>query len=433
MPQIQYPAYTSPPAFTLPAADAMGWKAYEPDNVSLAPRGRYRTGQMMTALQTVGAVVFAVEQFALPKPLKAEAYYPAPPRPALAKTAQGGGKGVSAYTALWSPFLAYDYDAENWPLPKPYLADAVLPDSPYQFARKPVRYSWPSVFEHPAPIEAAISTDWMIGFPATTNAKRPRAQVLTDVDVFAPEGFPPTLEWSATYPDTTRREKLTVDEYPSSFRPEALHELPATLLWNAFYPERTTRAALKTAQLPSVFRPEAIQHFTPTLLWSAIYPDTTRRSSLNTALLPSTGFENTIFAEPSTRLLCEVFYPDSTRRLALVTAELPSFSAGQQIDLTGLRLQWTVVYPDTTRRADSSRVTMPASFRGEAIEQFQGLRWSVLYPDRTTRLFLDVADMPSAILGLDVHGLGLDVVDRRHDDQTDRAGSRSGTSRMSGF
>ncbi len=498
MPQIQYPAYTQPPSPPVPPPQ-LGWRTTLPDNVQLTPRGRYGPGKLITALQTVGATVFAQPQWALPVPLLAKAYLPDPPRPGLPRTAQGGGKGVSAYTALYSPFTAYDFNPENWALPKPLLAKAYVPD--WNVLVRPRWATFPSFFPDLAQLTSTVTVlDWYADQTPTYRAKR--LTRTADVDVLSPVAFPPTLQWSAEYPDITRRAKLDTAQLPFGARPEALGEFDETLLWSATYPDTTRRAALKTAHLPATFRPEALHELPATLLWGAEYPDTTRRLSLRIAAMPfqfrtelelavafayppSSYYPDTttraaldraampsVFAGESIehfarKLLATVTFPDTTRRRSLATgqmpsvfrpdpvldtllrwnviapvatsrrslttAELPAFVIGSSIDEGLGRLLWSVLYPDTTRRGDYTRVLMPSVFRGEALEQFQGLRWSVLYPDRTTRLSLAAADMPSAILGIDVHGLGLDIVDRRHDDQTDRAGSRSPTSRMSGF
>ncbi len=123
--QIQYPAYTQPPAFTPPTIDAMGWRRSQPDIDWLTPRGRYRD-QRLAALQTTGATVFAVENWVVISATKdiGHAYYPANPQQFINRRdyrARGGGY-------LNAPWHFWGFDLENLPLPKPLVADAYYPD-----------------------------------------------------------------------------------------------------------------------------------------------------------------------------------------------------------------------------------------------------------------------------------------------------------------
>ncbi len=422
MAQIQYPAYTQPVAIAAPpSVDTYGWRRTQPDDVSQGVRGRYPRGKLITALQTVGAVVFAVEQFALPKPLVAKAYVPDNPQQFIHKADQRakGGAYRNAPWVFWTP------DPENWALPKPYAAAAELPDRPrHYFVRSRLATGQWFTTDLRPPSAAQTGTDWMTAWPAQTPklARRSVSLLTTDVDVLSPEFFPPTLEWSATYPDTTSRDRLAVAQlptytsgedqaeiaqwtvvfpdttrrtrlpvalYPAMFRGETLDKFPATLLWSATYPDTTRRASLSTADLPTSFRGEAIEQFRATLLWGSYAPETTRRARLGTAPIPS-AFTGQLVPIVGPTLLWSVTAPPTTSRRHLDVAQIPTQFRSDPFASSAVTLLWGTYTPNSTSRAQLTTAQLPTLFVGSPPQIIQ-LGWGAFYPNTTDRLSLDIA------------------------------------------
>jgi hypothetical protein len=465
--QIQYPGYTQPVRLPTPSIDQFGWRGWHPDQVRQGSRGRPTNGQMLTADQTTGANVFAVENWVVIGATKdiGHAYVPANPQQFInRRDYRGRGGGY-----LNAPWFTTGSTLESFPFSRPIsvIGTRELPNKYLLRTRQPGFPFWWSDLSAP---QAAVSTDWLIEWPASTptRAKRSISLLTTDVEPPAPTTFPPTLEWSSETPDSPyqfiRRRLLNAD-IPWTFRPE---DLAAMAQWSVEYPDTTRRNALKTALLPftsrpepviepfstqiywtypdttrravwrdalrpSVFRPEALESYRPTLLWSAKYPDTTRQARLSVAELPSI-FRPTEAQENFTRtLLWNAFYPDTTRRRALQAAQFGHVGMG--VDSSNIiTLLWNAFYPDRTSRLALSTAELPTTFRPEDLQDFAAtLLWSALYPDTTRRNTLSIARFPMIQFLPLLHGIIGEIIQRRPTTDPGSVGSRSATSRMVGL
>jgi hypothetical protein len=420
MPQIQYPAYTSPPAFTPPTIPEMAWRGSRPDWVRHHARGRWDVSRLQTASQTTGATVFAVEQWALPKPLVAKAYLPDNPQQFINRRdyrARGGGY-------LNTPWHFWGFDLENLPLPKPMVATAVYP---HKLNYRRDHPWWPSGDVPLQPPAAVVALDWL-GYE---DAQIPRLKWrVGGPSVFRGETIEQAdavLQWSVEAPDTTTRAKLHTAQIPAAFRTPVVDPGLTSLLWSVIAPDTTQRAKLQTAQLPNFIRTSIVDPGVNTLLWSVVAPSATLRAKLPTSEIPAT-FRGELVENRAAVLQWSVQAPSTTRQRSLTTGELPSLSLQPPPIATDLRV-WAIG-PSTTSRLSLNVADVPAAF-------WNSLQFAIvvptfvrpIYPDRALRAIREAVWMPSEMLDpAAVIGHGFE---RRYDDQTARVGSRSAVSRIS--
>jgi hypothetical protein len=422
MPQIQYPAYTSPPAFTAPTIPQLGWWGSRPDVVRHHARGRWDVSRLQTASQTTGANVFAIEQWTVISSTKdiGHTYLPTNPQQFINRR-DYRGKGGGYLNAPWS---FWGFDLENLPLPKPMVATAFYPDKLNYRRDHPW---WPSGDVPLQPPAAVVALDWL-GYE---DAQIPRLKWrVGGPSVFrsdALEQADAVLQWSVEAPDTTTRAKLPTAQIPATFRGELVENRAAVLQWSVTAPSSTSRRALTTPNLTAQFRPETVETAPATLLWSVVAPDTTARAKLTTAQIPSLARGE--FVENRAAVLqWSVQAPSTTRQRSLTTGELPSLSLQPPPIAVDLRV-WAFG-PSTTRRLSLSVADVPAAF-------WNSLQFAIvvptfvrpIYPDRTRRAIREAVWMPSEMIdAAAVIGKGFE---RRYDDQTGRVGSRSAVSRIS--
>jgi hypothetical protein len=389
MPQIQYPAYTSPPAFTPPTIPQLGWWGHRPDVVRHHARGRWDTSRLQTASQTTGANVFAIEQWTVISSTKdiGHAYLPTNPQQfSNRRDYRGKGGGY-----LNTPWHFWGFDLENLPLPKPLVADAFVPDKLNYRRDHPW---WPSGDVPIQPPAAVVALDWL-GYE---DAQIPRLKWrVGGPSVFrsdALEQAPAVLQWSVEAPDTTTRAKLHTAQLPTFSRTPIVDPGVNTLLWSVVAPSATLRAKLPTAQIPATFRGELVENRAAVLQWSVQAPSTTRSRSLTTAELPATSFRPDPVVVPANDLRVWAVAPSTTRRLSLSVADVPAAFWNNLQIVTVVPVFVRPVYPDRARRAIREAVWMPSEM-------------------------IDAA----AVIGKGF--------ERRYDDQTSRVGSRSAVSRIS--
>lgn len=475
MPQIQYPAYTQPTAFTPPTTDKMGWHPSVPDVVRYESRGRLRPDAYQPHEQTTGATVFTPEKWAVPGSTIGTAYVPHNPQQFQSRLdARGGG---NYRTALYSPWFTYDFETENLLKTSTLLKAAYYgPDNPQQFifakdyrlrgggyvalldtqshavfaveqwktalgwgaelpddprlGRRPLTFvQFPSVARGEAPEKFAATLQWgaelpddpRLGRRPTTYANYVSNVARTDVVV----SLAPTLLWSANYPDTTRRAvSLLTAGIPYLFRGESPVQLPAqptvcatllysklslylsysatavcsphaTLQWSAVYPDTTRRASQPVAAAPSLFMCEAIEQLSPLLQWSVVLPADPYMGRRRTTYASYVGVRPEVIPAAAPTWFCPVF-PDTTRRLSLAVSAIPSLFRGEALEQFAPTLLWSVTYPDTTRRLVLPVAELPSYFHTDSVEQLAPkLLWSATYPDTTRRLALPTANVPS--------------------------------------
>lgn len=350
MPQIQYPAYTQPPAFTPPTAQHAP-KMELPDNPQVfIPRRDYRLRGGGYNFERPGTTVFAVEQWALPKPQIASAYLPHNPQEFIARReylTRGGG-----YRSLYEKPGTTVFAIEKWAVTMGWPEG---PDAPQQFrgaADTRARIAaMPSFTRDIVQPTTAVTWGWDPSLPDLPT-RRPSG-LQTRSETLLPSAWPPVLLWSATYPDRVQTRRLPVAALPCvETDPYSLTVQPIVVTISAWvtYPDTTRRATLTTALIPTrETRGPALEQVAPTLQWSAKYHETTSRRRLSASAMPSSVTDPTTPA-PFVVRAWNVTYPSTTSRRRLAPATLPVSVTDPTTPAVVLVTGWGVTAPVATRR-----------------------------------------------------------------------------------
>ena len=413
MPQRQYPAYTQPPTTVQPAV-SMGWRPSVPETVLSRTRNRQHTAFLPSSEQTQGATVFAVENWPIklgwPQfkgPDNPELFKLRPRRDLLFPSTVADLRNPVAVpawfeevypdtttraklsTAQYDPWVS-DIAPEDW-APAFGWPQFEGPDNPELFKWRPRRDLFPAVTGDPT-TPTGITFFASYGPDATRRVRLTMASAMVDTALDVIE----TPAWfAAFYPDTTRRSALTVAEIPIVFSAEAIEQWARTLLATATYPDTTSRKSLTTAELPAVFRdltiPSAIKFF------ASYGPYSTQKLKLATAELPF-AFAVEAIEQWARKLLATATYPDTTSRKSLTTSEIQAVFKSQSPEAFRRTLLASAIYVDTTRRASLSVDKTPFIAWCEKTME-RTLMESVTAPSTTSRLKLLIADIPASFRG----------------------------------
>ncbi len=399
MSQIQYPAYTQPPAFTPPTTDADGWRETEPDQ-QWRSRWDLRYGKGSTAyaaLYTSPSVeTIAPEKFTIPGTFVDRiTNRPTSPTQFInRRDYRGRGGGYQFFNEI----AVFALEQLN---PKLGWGQAETPDNPEIFRKRGQAAAvMQTAFTTDLTVPTVTLTDLRVFtiYPSTTaRVSLPRADHPNSADfVIAPEQFAPTLLWSVTYPDTTQRASLQTADQLWKAQTIAPEKFAATLLWSVTAPSTTARASLKTAAMPFFTSTTAVENFDiPPLSWKGSQPEYFKRRELKAQ-------ENTWFtSDPTTpvpvitRLNAFSFAPDTTRKARLAAAEYSVIVRPEALGQFSRTLLATTTFPDTTRRA-----TWQIAQAGKTLQMLP-LPNAVpqipypVYPSTTRRNALKTAELPS--------------------------------------
>lgn len=435
MAQIQYPAYTQPPAFTPPTSAQMGWRPSTPDSVMPAQVRTERSGgrgvRNYTALLLPAMVaVFAIEQWA---PAKG-AVFEGPDNPQQVISGRELGARGGGYRALYDTQSHAVFAVEQWTTAKGWGSE--VPDDPRLGRRTRLDGALyaPGFISDPTTPGTTITPVGLSKYPDTTARARLPIAALPWLAARgeAPEQFTSTQGVRlATYPDRVGRFALY---WAGLTEVSNASPFDGTLLWNGHAPDQTRRAGLSAAQYaptPTV-DPTAPAPNTPTLRWDAQYPGTTRRASLAPIYYPTTVTDPTTpIVVASTLGWRQAVYPDVCRLPVTYGANRVACEPVFVVEIvTPLRASW-ITAPDRTTRASLAPVAMPSlaltpltlespilagrvsapdriwtlrlpvgeyrsAARGEAPERFTvpALAWLGTHPDTTKRASLSVAVLP---------------------------------------
>jgi hypothetical protein len=253
----------------------------------------------------------------------------------------------------------------------------------------------------------APTVDWVLNQFTMPPRLRVRPRATAPAYTERTLAAPPAIDWVLQAPPSRvpARARTHTNRWPSqeNFGVEILVPVMSWEGYTTLYPatinrmrsnaNRTNFSLVQTVTGPQF----------PDLSWQPEVADTTRRPALRASAHLVSARAEALAQLPVPALAWEPQYPDRIVRLRSNVNVQGGGAFIRDIVVPLPDLSWEPQYPDRALRRALPVSSVPYSFRGEALGQFQvpALSWKPLYPDTTRRRALRTSILPFYISILD--------------------------------